>query len=100
MEPIFKWVIQNISCKPQFTDKFGNLRTDAIKTVNLLYVGVLGDIEHSAPLAATLSLINLSDFTPISELSNEQIIAMALAAKHPEEIEQVENSVKNKFLQS
>lgn len=100
MEPIYKWVIQNIYCKPQFTDKYGNLRTDAIKTVNLSYVGVLGDVEYNAPLIATLSLIDLSDFTPVSELSNEQIIAMALASKHPEEIEQVENSVKNKFLQS
>lgn len=100
MEPTFKWVIQSIYCKPQFTDKYGNLRTDAIKTVSLSYVGVLEDIVYSAPLTATLSLINLSDFTPVSELSNEQILNMALASKHPEEIEQVENSVKNRFLQS
>ena len=98
MEPIYKWEIQHISSKPTFTDKFGNLRTDAIKIVNLLYVGVLGDVKHSAPLTATLSLIDLSNFTPISELSNEQILAMALGSKHPEEIERVENSVKNRFL--
>lgn len=100
MEPTFKWIIQNIVCKPTFTDKYGNLRTDAIKTVDLLYVGVLGDVQHSAPLTTTLSLINLSDFTPISELSNEQILAMALASRNPKEIEQIENSVKNRFLQS
>lgn len=97
MEPTFKWIIQNIYCKPTFTDKFGNLRTEAIKIINLLYVGVLGDVKHSAPLNASLSLINLTDFIDRSELTDEQILEMALNSRNPKEIEMIENSVKNLF---
>lgn len=97
MEPTFKWVIQGIYCKPIFTDKYGNLRTEAIKTVNLLYVGKLGDVVHSEPLNVSLSLIDLSDFIDRGELSDEQILEMALSSRNPKEIETIENSVKNRF---
>lgn len=97
MEPIYKWEIRNISCKPSFTDKFGNLRTDAIKMVNLLYIGKLGKVVHSAPLNVNLSLIDLTNFIDRNELSDEQILEMALSSKHPKELEMIENSVKNRF---
>lgn len=97
MEPTFKWAIQGIYCKPVFTDKYGNLRAEAIKTVHLLYVGKLGDVVHSAPLTATLRLIDLTSFVDRSELSDEQILDMALSSLPPKQIEQVENSVKNRF---
>lgn len=97
MEPIYKWEIQNISCKPTFTDKYGNVRKDAIKIVHLLYTGKLGDIVHSAPFAASFSLIDLTNFIDRSELSDEQILSMALSSLPPKQVEQVENSVKNRF---
>ena len=100
MEPTFKWELRSVYCKPAFTDKYGNLRTDVIKTINLAYVGTLDDKVEETILTATLSLIDLSDFTVITDFTNQQIIDMALNSKNPKEIEQVENSVKNRFLQS
>lgn len=97
MEPTFKWIIQSIFCKPEFTDKHGNLRKDAVKNVNLMYVGKLGDIIHSAHLPVTFSLIDLTNFIDRTDLSDEQILNMALSSRHPKEIESIENSVKNRF---
>jgi hypothetical protein len=97
MEPTFKWIIQDIYCKPTFTDKYNNLRSNAIKTVNLLYIGSLGNIEHRSPLSVNLSLIDLTNFIDRSEISNEQVLEMALSSRNPKEIEAIENSVKNRF---
>jgi capsular polysaccharide biosynthesis protein len=100
MEPTFKWELKSIFCKPVFTDKYGNVRTDVIKNIILAYVGTLEDRVEQASLTGSLSLIDLSDFVVITNFTNQQIIDMALSSKNPKEIEQVENSVKNRFLQS
>jgi capsular polysaccharide biosynthesis protein len=100
MEPTFKWELRSVICKPVFTDKYGNVRTDVIKNIILAYVGTLEDRVEQAFLTGSLNLIDLSDFVVITNFTNQQIIDMALNSKNPKEIEQVENSVKNRFLQS
>jgi hypothetical protein len=97
MEPTFKWEIKSVFCRPTFTDKYGNLRTDVIKTVVLVYIGIQGKKKEEYPLNASLSLIDLSNFVDKNDLSNEQILEMALSSQSPKQIEYIETLIKSKF---
>jgi hypothetical protein len=99
MEATYKWELKNVTGKPVFTDKFGNVRENVIKTVILEYVGQLGDKTEKQELVVDFSLADLSSFVEQSTLSANDVIQMALSYRPAGQIESIETIVKNKFFE-
>lgn len=97
METTYKWEIKEVSGKPTFTDKHGNVRENVLKKVYLQYVGQRGDETAKADLIVNFDLTDLSTFTDYTQLTAEDVIQLALSVRHPMEIKNIEESVKVRF---
>ena len=97
MQVTYNWVIDTINAKKSFTDKYGNLRENAIKSVRLFYVGKQGDREEKASVMVNFKLIDLRDFKSVDEITKEELLIWCLNTMHPKEKEGIERSVRSKF---
>lgn len=97
MEPVYKWKIKSVTGRPVFTDKFGNVRENVIKTVILEYIGELEDKTEKEELIVNFNLEDLSNFLDHTSLTSDDVIQMALNSRPALQIESIESFVKNKF---
>jgi len=94
MQAVYSWSIGKIEAKKSFTDKFGNIRQNVIKTVELILTGEKNDDIKEYKTRIDFSLIDLSDFKDASTLSKDEILQWALAKINPKEKEYIERIVK------
>lgn len=94
MEAVYNWKIGKIDAKKMFTDKFGNVRQNVIKSVELILVGKKDDKEKEYKTNVSFNLIDLSDFKDASLLSKEEVLEWALAKINPKEKQHIEKMVK------
>lgn len=97
MEPVYKWKIKSVIGRPVFTDKFGNVRENVIKTVVLEYVGELEDRIEKEEFTVNFKLEDLSNFLDHTSLTSDDVIQMAVNSRPTPEVQAVEDSVKIKF---
>lgn len=97
MEVNYKWKLGNVSVKKHFTDINGNVRTNAIKTAEVIYEGVYNNVSKKESTVVTFSLVDLSDFLNIDEINKELILNWAMSKMHPKEKEYIEKKVKSQF---
>lgn len=94
MQAVYNWKIGRIDAKKSFTDKFGNVRQNVIKSVELILVGKKEGKEKEYKTIVSFSLIDLSDFKDSSTLSKDDVLEWALAKINPKEKEYIEKMVK------
>ena len=94
MQAVYNWNIGRIDAKKSFTDKFGNVRQNVIKSVELILVGKKEGKEKEYKTIVSFSLIDLSDFKDASTLSKDDVLEWALAKINPKEKEYIEKMVK------
>lgn len=94
MQAVYNWKIGKIEAKKSFTDKFGNVRQNVIKSVDLILVGEKGNDKKEYSTRIDFSLIDLSDFKDLSTLSKEEVLQWALAKINPKEKQYIERIVK------
>jgi hypothetical protein len=94
MQAVYNWELGKIEAKKSFTDKFGNVRQNVIKNVELTFVGEKDDKKSEYKTIVSFSLIDLSDFKDASTLSKDEVLQWALAKINPKEKEYVEKIVK------
>lgn len=102
MKATYKWIIEHIFAKKVFTDKNNNIRENVIKEVILSYVGKFTEEngkedEYKIKVTVRLDLFKLDNFTPIEELSKNDILNIALGKLNPKEKERIEKSVMYRF---
>ena len=100
MAATYNWSIEDINAKKTFTDKNNNVRSNVIKSVVLVYTGRDGDIQHQEKTIIRFSLVDLSNFQPVNELTNEQVLNWAINQLNPKEKTRIELFVKSKILLS
>lgn len=94
MQAVYNWELGKIEAKKSFTDKFGNVRQNVIKNVELTFIGEKNDEKKEYTTNVSFSLIDLSDFKDASTLSRDEVLQWALAKINPKEKEYVEKIVK------
>lgn len=94
MQAVYNWKLGRIDAKKSFTDKFGNVRQNVIKNVELTFVGEKDDKKSEYKTIVSFSLIDLSDFKDISTLSKDEVLRWALVKINPKEKEYIEKMVK------
>lgn len=94
MQAVYNWKLGRVDAKKSFTDKFGNVRQNVIKNVELTFIGEKNDEKKEYTTNVSFSLIDLSDFKDASTLSRDEVLQWALAKINPKEKEYVEKIVK------
>ena len=94
MQAVYNWKLGKIEAKKSFTDKFGNVRQNVIKNIELTFIGEKGDEKKEYTTNVSFSLIDLSDFKDASTLSRDEVLQWALVKINPKEKEYVEKIVK------
>jgi|LakMenE01Jun11ns_1017448.scaffolds.fasta_scaffold9954363_2 hypothetical protein len=94
MQAVYNWKIGKIEAKKSFTDKFGNVRENVIKSVELIFVGEKEDDKKEYTTNVSFNLIDLSDFKDASTLSKEEVLQWALVKINPKEKQYIEKIVK------
>jgi hypothetical protein len=94
MQAVYNWKLGKIEAKKSFTDKFGNVRQNVIKTVELILVGEKGDNKKEYTTNVSFNLIDLSDFKDASTLLKEEVLQWSLAKINSKEKEYIERIVK------
>lgn len=94
MQAVYNWKLGRIEAKKSFTDKFGNVRQNVIKNVELTLVGKKGEEEKEYTSNVAFSLIDLSDFKDASTLSRDEVLQWALLKIDAKEKEHIEKMVK------
>ena len=97
MEAVYNWSVKKILAKPVFTDKHGNVRENVLKLVTLEYKGVKGNEEVSEEVKVNFNLIDLSNFTDHTQLTNEQVLEWSFANMKPGEKQSVEDRIQRKI---
>lgn len=78
MEVVYNWSVKKIYAKPVFTDKHGNVRENVLKKVELECVASYSGTTDKMTTNALFDLIDLTDFTPVDQLTNEQVLQWSL----------------------
>lgn len=94
MQAVYNWKLGRIDAKKSFTDKFGNVRQNVIKSVELILIGEKEGKEKEYKTNVSFSLIDLSEFKDASTLSKDDVLQWALAKINPKEKEYIEKIVK------
>lgn len=97
MAAVYNWSVESVDARKVFTDKYGNVRQNAIKSVALVYTGKDGDREEKERTSVSFSLVDLSSFKPIDEITNQEILQWALNKLHPKERNRIEKYMKSRF---
>lgn len=97
MAAAYNWSVESVDARKTFTDKNGNVRENAIKNVALVYTGKDGDREEKERTTVNFSLVDLSVFKPIEEITNQEVLQWALNKLHPKEKDRIEKSMKSRF---
>jgi hypothetical protein len=97
MAAVYNWSIESIDARKVFTDKHGNIRQNVIKTVILAYTGKEGDREEKERTIVNFSIVDLSVFKPVDEVTNQEVLQWALNKLHPKEKVRMEKFVQSKF---
>jgi hypothetical protein len=94
MQAVYNWKLGRIEAKKSFRDKFGNVRENVIKSVELILVGEKGDDRKEYTTNVYFNLIDLSNFKDASTLSKEEVLQWALEKIDPKEKQYIERIVK------
>lgn len=94
MQAVYNWKLGRIDAKKSFTDKFGNVRQNVIKLVELILVGEKDGKKSERKTFVSFSLIDLSEFKDASTLSKDDVLEWALEKINPKEKEYIEKMVK------
>jgi hypothetical protein len=94
MQAVYNWKIGRVEAKKSFTDKFGNVRENVIKSVELILVGEKGNNKKEYSTNIVFSLIDLSDFKDASTISKEEVLQWALEKIDLKEKQYIERIVK------
>ena len=97
METVYNWKLGSIQAKKIFTDKFGNIRENVVKSVTLIFEGKKDEEVKSKSTQVIFNLIDLSDFKDASELNKEEVFEWAMEKLRPLEKASVEKNVKSQF---
>ena len=97
MAPTYNWSIESIDARKVFTDKHGNVRQNVIKNIVLVYTGKDGDREEKEKTVVGLSIVDLTIFKPLSEVTNEEVLQWAVNKLHPKQKERIETFVRGKL---
>lgn len=97
MAAVYSWSIESIDAKKVFTDKYGNVRENVIKNVLLAYTGKEGTREEKERANVSFSIIDLTVFKPVDNITNQEVLQWAVNKLHPKEKERIEKFVKSKF---
>ena len=100
MAAIYKWSVGNIVAKKSFTDKYGNLRENVIKSVQLIYEGVEEERKEYKEIIVNFPLFDLSSFQDYTQLNKEIVLDWALNKLTQREKSEVESFVKGLFEES
>ena len=94
MQAVYNWKIGRVEAKKSFTDKFGNVRENVIKSVELILVGEKGNNKKEYSTNIVFSLIDLSDFKDASTISKEEVLQWTLEKIDLKEKQYIERIVK------
>lgn len=97
MVVVYNWSIESVDARKTFTDKHGNVRQNVIKNVVLVYTGKNGDREEKEKTNISFSLVDLTIFKPVEEVTNQEVLQWSLNKLHPKEKDRIEKSIKSKF---
>lgn len=97
MAATYSWGIESIDARKTFTDKYGNIRDNVIKTVVLAYTGKEGKDELTERVGVHFNITDLSVFKPVDEITNQEVLQWALNKLHPKEKNRIEKFVKSRF---
>lgn len=97
MAAVYKWSLESIDARKVFTDKHGNVRDNVIKSVLLVYTGKDGDREETEKVNIRFSIVDLSVFKPVNEITNQEVLQWALDKLHPNEKNRIEKLIQSRF---
>jgi hypothetical protein len=104
MEVIYNWELGPVFAKEKYTDKNGTLRENVVKSVILIYKGVLETedkiIKEEEKVVVHFDTIDLSDFEDVKNITKDMVFNWGMLKLHPSQKQNIENKIKSYFGES